>query len=127
MIPNELLYTENHEWIIVEGKEALIGITDHAQEEMGDIVFVELPEKGDEFDQYDDFAVVESVKAVSDIYMPAGGEVIEINEDLLDQPELINEEPYEGGWLIRIKLADKGELEELMEPEDYREFIEEGE
>lgn len=126
-IPKELLYSEDHEWILVEGDVATIGITDYAQEELGDVVFVELPEVGDELDQFDEFGVIESVKAVSDIYTPAGGEIIEINEELLDQPELINEEPYEGGWLIKIKLADKAELEELMDDQAYSEYLKEAE
>jgi len=126
-IPEELLYTENHEWILVEGEEATIGITEYAQEELGDVVFVELPEIGDEFDQFADFGVIESVKAVSDVYIPAGGVVIAINEDLFDKPELINESPYEEGWLIRIKLANTEELNELMDNQAYEEFLEEAE
>ncbi|MDI3548540.1 MAG: glycine cleavage system protein [Halanaerobiales bacterium] len=126
-IPEELFYSEDHEWILVEGDEATIGITDYAQKELGDVVFVELPEVGDEFDQFDDFGVIESVKAVSDVYAPASGKVIAINEELFDRPELINEEPYEGGWLIKIKLADKTELDQLMDDQDYERFLEEGE
>lgn len=126
-IPKDLFYSENHEWILVEGDEAIIGITDYAQEEMGDVVFVELPEVGDEFEQFDSFGVVESVKAVSDVYLPAGGKIIAINEDLLDQPELVNEEPYEGGWLVRIKMTDKEELDTLMNPKEYALFLEEEE
>jgi glycine cleavage system H protein len=126
-IPKDLFYSENHEWILVEGDEAIIGITDYAQEEMGDVVFVELPEVGDEFEQFDSFGVVESVKAVSDVYLPAGGKIIAINEDLLDQPELVNEEPYEGGWLVRIKMTDKEELDTLMNHKEYALFLEEEE
>lgn len=126
-IPKGLFYTENHEWTLVEGDEATIGITEYAQEEMGDVVFVELPEVGDVFEQFDSFGVVESVKAVSDIYLPIGGEVIAINEDLFDSPELVNEEPFEGGWLLKVKIVDKDELEELMDYEDYAAFLEEEE
>ncbi len=126
-IPKDLLYSENHEWILVEGDEAIIGITDYAQEEMGDVVFIELPGVGDEFEQFDPFGVVESVKAVSDVYLPAGGKIIAINEDLLDQPELVNEEPYEGGWLVRIKMTDKEELDTLMNHKEYVLFLEEEE
>ncbi len=126
-IPKGLFYTENHEWTLVEGDEATIGITEYAQEEMGDVVFVELPEVGDVFEQFDSFGVVESVKAVSDIYLPIGGEVIAINEDLFDSPELVNEEPFEGGWLLKVKIVDKDDLEELMDYEDYAAFLEEEE
>lgn len=124
-LPKDLFYTENHEWLAIDGDEATIGITEYAQEEMGDVVFVELPEVGDEFEQFDSFGVVESVKAVSDIYIPAGGKVIAINEDLFEQPELINEEPYDGGWLIKIKFKDEDELESLMNYEEYDRFMEE--
>ncbi len=126
-IPKELLYSEDHEWILVEGDQATIGISDFAQEELGDVVFVELPETGEELDQFDEFGVIESVKAVSDIYAPAGGEIVAVNEELLDQPELINEEPYEGGWLIKIKLADKAELDDLMDDQAYSEYLKEDE
>ncbi len=126
-IPKDLFYSENHEWILVEGEEAIIGVTDFAQEEMGDVVFVELPEVGDDLEQFDSFGVIESVKAVSDVYLPAGGKIIAVNEDLLDQPEMINEEPYEGGWLVRIKLTDKDELDALMNHKEYALFLEEGE
>lgn len=124
-LPKDLFYTENHEWLAIDGDEATIGITEYAQEEMGDVVFVELPEVGDEFEQFDSFGVVESVKAVSDIYIPAGGKVIAINEDLFEQPELINDEPYDGGWLIKIKFKDEDELESLMNYEEYDRFMEE--
>lgn len=126
-IPKDLYYTENHEWVLVEGNEATIGITEYAQDEMGDVVFVELPEIGDIFDQFDSFGVVESVKAVSDIYLPVGGEIIEINEDLFDAPELVNEEPFEAGWLVKINIAEKDDLESLMDHEDYSRFLEEEE
>lgn len=126
-IPEELLYTEDHEWVMVEGDEATIGITEFAQHELGDVVFVELPEIGDDYDQFDEFGVIESVKAVSDVYMPASGEIIAINEELLDNPALINEDPFEGGWLIKIKLTNKDELTDLMDDQAYLEFIEEEE
>ncbi|NLM96718.1 MAG: glycine cleavage system protein GcvH [Halanaerobiaceae bacterium] len=124
-LPKDLFYTENHEWLAVDGDEATIGITEYAQEEMGDVVFVELPEVGEEFEQFDSFGVVESVKAVADVYIPVGGKVIAINEELFDQPELINEEPYDGGWLIKIKITDEDELESLMNHEEYERFLEE--
>ncbi len=110
-VPEGLYYTEDHEWLKVENGVGTTGITDFAQEELGDIVFVELPEVGDEFQQHDNFGVIESVKAVSDLYLPVSGEITETNEKLLDQPELVNDEPYQGGWIVKIKLSDEGELD----------------
>lgn len=124
-IPEGLFYSEDHEWVKVEEGVGTIGITDFAQDELGDIVFVELPQVGDEFDKEDNFGVIESVKAVSDLYMPVSGEVIEVNEDLLDQPELVNEEPYEGGWIVKVSLSDESEIEELMDADEYSSFLEE--
>ena len=124
-IPKGFYYSEDHEWVKVEDGVGTIGITDFAQDELGDIVFVELPQVGDEFDQEDNFGVIESVKAVSDLYMPVSGEVVEINEDLLDQPELVNDEPYEGGWIIKVSLSDEAELDELMNSDEYSSFLEE--
>ncbi len=117
--PEDLLYTEEDEWIMLDDTEAKIGITDHAQDALGDIVFVELPEVGDEFNQGDDFAVVESVKAVSDIFIPVSGRIIAINEELLEQPELINESPLEEGWIVKIEIADQTELDYLLDYEEY--------
>lgn len=124
-IPEGLFYSEDHEWVKVEEGVGTIGITDFAQDELGDIVFVELPQVGDEFDKEDNFGVIESVKAVSDLYMPVSGEVVEVNEDLLDQPELVNEEPYEGGWIVKVSLSDESEIEELMDADEYSSFLEE--
>ncbi|ACL71088.1 glycine cleavage system protein GcvH [Halothermothrix orenii] len=124
-VPENLMYTKNHEWIKVDGDTALVGVTDYAQKELGDIVFVELPEVSDEFAQSEGFAVLESVKAVSDVYLPVGGEVLEANEELLENPELVNQEPYASGWLVKIKLADKKELEDLMSSEEYARYLEE--
>ncbi|MFN2363795.1 MAG: glycine cleavage system protein GcvH [Halarsenatibacteraceae bacterium] len=124
-IPAGFYYSEDHEWVKVEEGVGTIGITDFAQDELGDIVFVELPQVGDEFDQEDNFGVIESVKAVSDLYMPVSGEVVEVNEDLLDQPELVNEDPYEGGWIVKVSLSDESELEELMDADEYSSFLEE--
>ncbi len=115
---NNLLYTKDHEWIRVEDNKAYIGITDCAQRMLGDIVFVELPEVDDEIEKGGTFATIESVKAASDSYMPASGTVIEINEELEDNPAALNEEPYKN-WIIAIELKDKSELEELIRPEDY--------
>ncbi|QTL99853.1 glycine cleavage system protein GcvH [Iocasia frigidifontis] len=126
LLPKDLYYTENHEWIFVEGKKGTIGVTEHAQKEMGDIVFVELPEIGDNFEQFDSFAVIESVKAVSDVYLPVGGKVIAINQDILEQPELVNDEPIESGWLVEIEISNLDELESLMDDEAYAHYLEEG-
>lgn len=123
-IVKDLYYSEDHEWVKVEGDEAFIGITDFAQDQMGDIVYVELPEVDDELEQDDDFSAVESVKAASDIYIPVSGTVVEANEDLLDSPEILNEDPYEN-WIIKVKLEDKSELDDLMSSEEYEEFTNE--
>jgi glycine cleavage system H protein len=121
----DLYYSEDHEWIREEEDFLVIGVTDFAQEELGDIVFVELPEVDEEFDKDDSFGVLESVKAVSDTFIPVSGRVIEVNEDLLDNPELINDDPYGEGWLIKIDPADDTELDELLSAEEYADFIEE--
>lgn len=121
-----LYYTEDHEWLKVSGKEAYIGITDFAQEQLGDIVYVELPEVDDELDKEEAFSAIESVKAASDIYMPVDGRIIEVNEELLDAPELINTDAYEN-WIVKIELKDESQLEELMTSEEYEELIAEEE
>ncbi len=123
--PEELKYTEEHEWILVEDGIITVGITDFAQDSLGDVVFVELPEVGARVEAGKAFGVVESVKAVSDIYAPVTGEVVEVNEDLPDTPEILNTSPYEDGWMIKIKIADTAELDELLDADGYREFIEE--
>jgi len=122
--PDDLMYTEEHEWVFVEDDIATIGITDFAQSQLGDVVFVELPEVGDELESGKTFGVVESVKAASDIYAPVTGVVVEVNDDLPAEPETINNSPYEDGWLIRIKMTDPSELEDLMDSDDYQEFVE---
>ncbi len=122
--PDELKYTEEHEWVLVEDDIVTIGITDFAQEQLGDVVFVELPEVGDDLEMGKSFGVVESVKAVSDIYAPVSGEVVEINDELPNEPEIINSSPYDDGWLVRLKLTDPGELDDLMDADGYQEFIE---
>lgn len=124
-VKENLLYSEDHEWIREEGDCVVIGVTDFAQAELGDIVFVELPEADEEFNKNDSFGVLESVKAVSDAFIPVAGKVVEANEDLLDNPELINEDPYGDGWLVKVELADDSELDELLSAEEYAEFIEE--
>ncbi|MBU2897398.1 glycine cleavage system protein GcvH [Vibrio hepatarius] len=120
-----LKFADSHEWVRDNGDgTATIGISKHAQEMLGDVVFVDLPEVEAEIDAGDSFSLVESVKAASDIYAPITGEVIEINEDLEDSPELINEEPYEGGWIVKVKMADAAELDNLKDAEEYLNSIE---
>ena len=121
-----LFYTDDHEWVRVEGDNAFIGLADHAQDQLGDIVYVELPEVDDEFEKEEDFSAVESVKAAADVYMPISGRVIEINEDLMDNPELLNEDPYEN-WMIKVEILDKSELDDLMTSEEYEKFLAEEE
>ena len=121
-VPRDLQYTKSHEWVRREEGTATVGITDHAQDELGDVVFVELPEKGTSFSAGDSFGTVESVKAVSDLYAPVGGEVVEVNETLNDSPELINEEPYGGGWMIRLRISEDGDL---LSAEEYEKLVEE--
>jgi glycine cleavage system H protein len=124
-VPEELQYTKSHEWVRTEGDTATIGITDHAQEELGDIVFVELPEEGATLDAGDSFGTLESVKAVSDLYAPVGGEVVEVNEALNDSPEKINEDPYGEGWIIKLRVSDGGVA--LLSASDYEQLLEEEE
>ncbi|QQY79378.1 glycine cleavage system H protein [Keratinibaculum paraultunense] len=123
-VVKDLYYTEDHEWVKVEGGEAYIGIADYAQDQLGDIVYVELPEIDDEFEQGEAFSAVESVKAAADVYMPIDGKIIEINEELLDDPALLNEDPYEN-WLVKIEIADKSQLDDLMTSEEYEKFLDE--
>jgi len=118
-------YHEEHEWVRVEGDEVVIGISDYAQDQLSDVVYVELPEVGDSFERGDVLAVVESVKAASDVYMPIGGEILEINEELEDSPELVNTDPYGEAWFVRATIADPAELDDLMDAEAYKAFIEE--
>lgn len=120
--PNNLKYSEDHEWVKVDGDTVTIGITEFAQSELGDIVFVELPDEGDELEKGEDFGSVESVKTVSELYAPVSGEVIEINEELEDSPELVNESPYEEAWMLKIKLSDESQLDELMDAAAYDEM-----
>ncbi len=120
----DLFYTEDHEWLKVEGDEAYIGLADFAQDALGDIVYVELPEVDDEFEKEEAFSAVESVKAAADVYMPVDGVIVEINEDLMDDPALLNEDPYEN-WIVKIEIKDKSQLDELMTAEDYEKFLEE--
>lgn len=123
----DLLYSQDHEWVRVEGEEAVLGITDYAQDQLSDVVYVELPEIGDAFERGDIMAVVESVKAASDVYTPVTGEILEINETLEDSPEVVNQDPYGEAWFVRISLDDASELDELLDAKAYEAFIEEQE
>ncbi|MDT8317042.1 MAG: glycine cleavage system protein GcvH [bacterium] len=123
--PAECKYTKEHEWVRVEGDMAEIGITDYAQDSLGDIVFLELPETGTEIKREDSFGVVESVKAVSDLYAPISGTIEETNEPLADTPELINEHPYSDGWIIKIKMNNPSELDTLLDAKAYEAYIKE--
>ena len=122
-IPSDLKYTKSHEWVRVSGDTAAVGITDHAQHELTDVVFVELPEAGRKVKAGEACAVVESVKTASDIYSPVSGEIVEQNKPVTDKPDLVNTEPYAGGWFFKIKLSDPAELNGLLSPEDYKKQI----
>jgi glycine cleavage system H protein len=123
MVPTDLRYTKDHEWVRVKGDEATIGITDYAAGQLGDIVFVELPTAGGSVEQFGTFGVVESVKAVSDLFAPLSGEVLESNSALGAKPELVNSEPFGGGWMIRLRIADPKQLEELLDPKAYDSLV----
>ncbi|MBP1690542.1 MAG: glycine cleavage system protein [Deltaproteobacteria bacterium] len=122
-VPETLRYSEEHEWVLIADGVATVGITDHAQEELGDIVFVELPPLGTVLTKAATLGVVESVKAVSDVYAPIGGTVRTVNDRLTSNPEIINEDPYGEGWMVKIEVADASEVERLMTPAQYREFV----
>jgi len=123
-VPNELKYTKTHEWVRTESDGSItVGITDHAQELLGDMVFIELPEVEASFTSGDECAVVESVKAASDVYCPVSGEVIAVNDELVDAPETVNQDPYDSGWIFKVKPEDEGEVDELMDAEAYNELI----
>jgi glycine cleavage system H protein len=125
-VPDDLRYSKEHEWVRVEGDTAVVGITAFAQEQLGDVVFVELPEKGARVRQHASLGVVESVKAASDVYAPVSGEVLERNVKVIESPELVNQQPYGDGWMITVRLADKGELAGLLDAAAYRSHIGEG-
>lgn len=122
--PDGLKYSKEHEWVLVEDKIAIIGITEFAQHELGDIVYVELPEVGEKVVKDDPFGAVESVKAVSDVFAPVGGAVVEINDTLPESPETINEDPYGDGWMIKVEMTDPDDLKDLMSAEEYAEYLE---
>lgn len=122
-VPSELKYSKEHEWVKVDGDIVTIGITDFAQSELGDIVFVELPEEGDELTSGDSFGSVESVKTVSELYAPLSGKVVEVNEELEDSPEFVNESSYDKAWMVKVELSDKAQLDELLDADAYSEMI----
>ena len=125
--PNAYRYTRTHEWVRVEGDEVVVGITDHAQDQLGDVVYVELPAEGARFQKGEPFGVIESVKAVSDLYAPVGGEVTARNEAVVEAPEQVNESPHDAGWLVRLRLSAPRELDDLLDAEQYRSEIADGE
>ncbi len=125
MYPEDNLYTKDHEWLHVQGSTAVVGITDYAQHELGDVVYVDLPEIGDTFEANEPFGSVESVKAVSEIFCPVGAEVIEINKKLEETPELINQSPHEKAWMIKIRILKNDELRELLTASEYEEYLQE--
>lgn len=125
--PKDYLYTEEHEWVRVEEDTCVLGITDFAQSELGDVVFVELPEVGQVFDAGDEIGTIESVKAVAEVYTPVAGEVVEINEDVTEDPEVINEDPHGDGWLIKVRFSSSSDLKELMSAEAYGQYLEQEE
>ncbi|MBD0371288.1 MAG: glycine cleavage system protein GcvH [Pyrinomonadaceae bacterium] len=121
-VPEDLHYSKDHEWLRVEGDVAVIGITDYAQNSLGDVVYVELPKPGEKFEAHESFGSVESVKAVSEIFTPVSGEVVEVNESLSDEPEKVNEDPYGAGWMIRMRMNNPGEVDSLLSSVEYEEF-----
>ena len=124
-IPDDLKYTREHEWCRIKDRRAVVGITDHAQDQLGDIVYVELPAVGDPVKKGESFGVVESTKAVSELFAPVTGKVVEVNDPLSDAPESINEDPYEEGWMIKVEMSDAAEVEALLDAAAYRKFLEE--
>lgn len=127
MYPTDYLYSKEHEWIRVEDDVCVVGITEFAQQELGEVVFVELPESGQVFDTSDEIGTIESVKAVAEVYTPLAGEVIEINDAVVDDPELLNEDPHGDGWLVKIRFSSADDLKSLMNAEQYEEFVKSGE
>jgi glycine cleavage system H protein len=123
-IPENLKYTKDHEWVKIDGDEALIGVTDYAQQELGDVVFVEIETEGETLEKEEVFGTIEAVKTVSDIFMPVSGEVTEVNPKLEDSPDIVNKDPYGDGWLIKVKISDKSEADDLLDADKYKELIE---
>ena len=122
-VPEDLQYSKDHEWIRVEGDTGIVGITDHAQHSLGDVVYVELPKVGESFTAHEPFGSVESVKAVSELFTPVSGEVTEINEALQDEPERVNSDPYGNGWMIRLRIGNKSELDSLLSAAEYEDYL----
>ena len=122
-VPEGLYYSKDHEWLRVEGETGTVGITDHAQHSLGDVVYVELPKKGETFAAHDTFGSVESVKAVSELFLPVAGVVTEVNESLADEPEKVNTDPYGDGWMLRVKLSNRGEVDSLLSAAGYEDYI----
>ena len=125
LIPSHLKYTREHEWVLVEGKTITVGISGHAQQQLGDVVYLELPEVGQKISKNKVFGVIESVKAVSDLFSPVSGKVIESNNTLIDQPEIINQDPYQAGWLIKVHASNLSEINDLMDSEAYKMYLKE--
>jgi glycine cleavage system H protein len=119
MVPDDRMYSQDHEWVATEGDTGTIGVTDHAAAELGDVVFVELPEVGSEFNQGDSVGTIESVKAVADLYLPVSGEIVAVNEAVAESPELVNQSPLDDGWLVKVKLSDPSELDNLLDAAAY--------
>ena len=124
-LPEDIKYSKEHEWIKVSGNIAIIGVSDYAQDQLGEVVFVELPDEGEEFEKGDAFGVIESVKSVNDIYAPISGRIVEVNDPVADSPEIVNEDPYGEGWLVKIEMTDPKELADLMSAKDYEAYIKE--
>jgi glycine cleavage system H protein len=122
-VPEGLYYSKDHEWLRVEGETGTVGITDHAQHSLGDVVYVELPKAGETFAAHDTFGSVESVKAVSELFLPVAGEVTEVNESLSDEPEKVNSDPYGDGWMLRVRLSNRGEVDSLLSAAEYEDYI----
>ena len=122
-IPENLRYSKDHEWVSVAGETATIGITDYAQHSLGDVVYVELPKAGETFNEHEAFGSVESVKAVSEIFTPVSGEVTEVNEGLNDTPEVVNSNPYDGGWIVKLRMSNPGEVDALLSAAEYEEYL----
>ena len=122
-IPDNLFYTKEHEWLKIDGDIAIVGISDFAQSELGDIVFVELPEINDNFSKDDVFGTIEAIKTVADLYSPISGEVVAVNENIESSPETVNKEPYDNGWIVKLKINDKDEINTLLSPNEYKELI----
>ncbi len=123
MEPKDRRYTKEHEWVKLDGDLAIVGITNHAQEQLGDIVYVELPQPGDAVSQFESFGLIESVKAASDLYAPISGEVVSVNEELVDRPELVNEDPYGDGWMLKLDPEDETQITALMTAEEYEDHL----